>query len=196
MDIEKLFTESPTFETERLLLRKINMDDLSDYFEFASDSLVTTYTIWHTHQSLDDSKYFIQYMLQKYNSKEAYHWGIIDKSINKLIGRTGFIEWDTKHLKAEIGFGIASHYWNKGIITEATKPIIEYGFLSLGLNRIEGRCNYNNLGSGRAMEKLGMKFEGTLREQLKMKGEFVDQRMYAILRSDFESSLEEGFFSR
>lgn len=68
----------------------------------------------------------------------------------------------------------------------ATRLIIEYGFMQLGFNRIEGRCSYNNAGSTRAMEKLGMRWEGILRGQLKMKGEFVDQRMYAILRDDFD----------
>lgn len=192
MDVEKIFLETPIFETERLFLRRITMDDVSDYFDFASDPLVTTYTIWDTHKSLDESRHFVEYLTRKYDSKVAYHWGIIDKAINKLIGRTGFINWDTTHERTEIGFGISSKYWNRGIITEATKQIIEYGFSNLGLNRIEGRCNHNNLGSGRAMEKLGMKFEGTLRDQLKIKGKFVDQRMYSILKSDFESRFKEG----
>jgi ribosomal-protein-alanine N-acetyltransferase len=185
MDIEKIYLESPTFETERLFLRRINEDDVRDYFDFASDQLVTTYTIWDSHKSLDDSKKYIEDLIRKYDSKEAYHWGIIDKAINKFIGRTGFINWDAAHQRTEIGFGISSPYWNKGMITEATKQIIEYGFANLGLNRIEGRCNYNNIGSGRAMEKLGMKFEGILREQLIIKGKFVDQRMYSILKSDY-----------
>lgn len=192
MDIEKIYLESPTFESERLFLRRITKDDVNDYFDFASDPLVTTYTIWNTHQSIEESKQYIEYLMRKYDSMEAYHWGIIDKASNKLIGRTGFISWDINHLKTEIGFGISSNYWNKGIITEATKQIIKYGFMKLGLNRIEGRCNFNNIGSGRSMEKLGMKFEGILREQLKIKGIFVDQRIYSILKSDFESKFTDG----
>nr|WP_256702927.1 GNAT family protein [Paenibacillus sp. FSL H7-0326] len=111
----------------------------------------------------------------------------MDKAKNKLIGRTGFIQWNLEHERTEIGFALSRLYWNQGIITEATRLIIEYGFTHLGFNRIEGRCSYNNAGSARAMEKLGMKWEGILRGQLKMKGEFVDQRMYAILRDDFDS---------
>lgn len=70
-----------------------------------------------------------------------------------------------------------------------TRKIVHYGFTELGLNRIEARCNYNNPGSYRVMEKLGMQFEGVLRKQLKIKGQFIDQRMYSILKSDYESSL-------
>jgi ribosomal-protein-alanine N-acetyltransferase len=90
MDVERIYLASPTFETERLFLRRINEDDVSDYFDFASDPLVTTYTIWDTHKSLDDSKKYIEYLTRKYDSREAYHWGIIDKATNKLVGRTGF----------------------------------------------------------------------------------------------------------
>jgi ribosomal-protein-alanine N-acetyltransferase len=184
MNVQKLFAEAPVFETKRLLLRNITMDDATDYFDFASDPQVSVFTTWDTHQTIAESQDFIHKVLGKYETKSAYHWGIIDNSTGKLIGRTGFIRWDADHQKTEI----SSRYWNQGVITEATKNIIKYGFEKLDLNRIEGRCNHNNVGSGRVMEKLGMKFEGTLREQMKIKGEFVDQRMYAILNKDFSMS--------
>ncbi|MFD2701203.1 GNAT family N-acetyltransferase [Paenibacillus shunpengii] len=187
MNVDQLFETEPEFETSKLLLRKITMDDTEAYYELASDPAVATYTLWDKHQSITDSRAFISRLIQKYSEKEAYHWGIIDKAKNKLIGRTGFIQWDLAHERTEIGFALSRLYWNQGIITEATRLIIEYGFTHLGFNRIEGRCSYNNAGSARAMEKLGMKWEGILRGQLKMKGEFVDQRMYAILRDDFDS---------
>ncbi len=108
-----------------------------------------------------------------------------------MIGRTGLISWDVKHSHAEIGFAIASKYWSKGIITEATREVIRYGFEKMGLHRIEGRCNYNNAGSARAMQKLGMKLEGVLRGQLKIKGVFTDQKMYSILKSDYDDHLRD-----
>lgn len=186
MNIDQLFETEPEFETSKLLLRKITLDDIDAYYELASDPAVAKYTLWDTHQSITDSRAFLGQLIQKYNEKEAYHWGIIDKAKNKLIGRTGFIQWDLAHERTEIGFALSRLYWNQGIITGATRLIIEYGFMQLGFNRIEGRCSYNNAGSARAMEKLGMRWEGILRGQLKMKGEFVDQRMYAILRDDFD----------
>lgn len=185
MDIDRLFLESPIFETDQAFLRRMSMDDVKDYFDFASDPLVTAHTIWETHISLHDSQSFLSNVIQKYDSKSAYHWGIIDKASNKLIGRSGFISWDIANQRTEIGFALSSKLWNKGIITEATKEIIQYGFEKLDLNRIEGRCNYDNIGSGRVMEKLGMKCEGILREQLMIKSKFVDQKMYSIIKSDF-----------
>lgn len=187
MNIDQLFMTEPEFETSTLLLRKITLADVDAYYELASDPAVTTFTLWDTHRSFTDSKIFIERLIHKYDVQEAYHWGVIDKNANKLIGRTGFIQWDLTHERTEIGFALSRPYWNQGIITGATRLIIEYGFSHLGFNRIEGRCSDNNAGSARAMEKLGMKMEGILRGQLKIKGEFVDQKMYAILRDDINS---------
>ncbi|WP_410511532.1 GNAT family N-acetyltransferase [Paenibacillus sp. BR2-3] len=192
MKINKLFDYSPVFETHRLFLRRLNLEDASDYFEFASDPLVTTFTWWDNHKSLEDSVNYINQVIDKYNSQGAYHWGIVYKDTNKIIGRTGFVSIDELHKRTEIGFALSNDFWNMGIITEATKPIIRYGFEELELNRIEGRCNFENLGSEKVMKKLGMTFEGILREQLKVKGKFTDQKMYSILRREYVSCFEEG----
>ncbi|WP_138494987.1 GNAT family N-acetyltransferase [Paenibacillus pinistramenti] len=192
MEIEKLFYQSPNFETDRLLLRKLSLADAEDYFRVASNAEVTAQTIWARHTVIEDSINYIQGVLEKYRKREAFHWGIIHKSTGRLIGRTGLIKIDQEHEKAELGYVLSSDYWSQGIITEATKMIIEYGFMELGLNRIEARCNYNNPGSFKVMEKLGMQFEGLLRKQLKIKGQFLDQKLYSILRSDFIACFQDG----
>lgn len=185
MDVERLFSEEPEFETDRLLLRKLSLHDASDYFDFASDPIVSKQTLWDRHETIDDTIKYLVNVLSKYESRQAYRWGIIYKPLNKLIGRTGLIRWSVPHQSAEIGFAIASEQWNEGIITEATSEIIKYGFEKLDLNRIEGRCNYNNFGSSRVMEKLGMRYEGTLRQQLKIKEQFIDQKVYSIIRDEY-----------
>ncbi len=185
MDVQKLFTESPQFETDRLLLRRLTPADAGDYYEFASDPIVTAQTTWARHITVYDSIEYLEKIMQRYEQAEEYHWGIVYKSTGRLIGRTGLIRMDQTHSKAELGYVISNKYWNQGIITEATHPILSYGFQELGINRIEARCNYNNLGSYRVMEKLGMELEGILRKQLKIKGEFLDQRMYSILKDDY-----------
>ncbi len=184
MKVETLFNELPVFETERLLLRKISLDDIQEYYEFASDPIVSANTLWDRHETLEDTINEMDYVMKKFELRRAYRWGIVYKPLNKLIGRTGLISWDVRHQRAEIGFALSSEYWSKGIMTEATKEIITYSFDKLDVNRIEGRCNYNNIGSAHVLENIGMKFEGILRQQLKIKGEFIDQKMYAVLKGD------------
>jgi ribosomal-protein-alanine N-acetyltransferase len=187
MRIDKLFEEASTLETERLVLRRMTLDDAEDYYAFASDPLVTLHTIWSAHSSMEDSLHYLKGVLQKYENHDSFHWGIVLKESNRLIGRNGLIRCDIANQKAEIGYGISSRYWNKGIVTEATQAIFQYAFEQLDFHRIEGRCSLNNIGSAKIMEKLGMRFEGVLREQLKIQGHFLDQRMYAILSKDYLS---------
>jgi len=188
MKMNKLFNETPGFETPRLILRRLKLEDAPDYFEFASNPLATKYTWWENHKTLEDSVNYIQQVINKYNSRNAYHWGIIYKDTNKIIGRTGIVSIDEVHKRLEIGFALSYDYWNFGIMTEATMPVIQYVFDVLEFNRIEARCNFENLASEKVLKKLGMKFEGILREQLIVKGIFTDQKMYSILRREFEGN--------
>lgn len=185
MDIDKIFLNPPVFETDRLLLRKLELSDANDYFEFATDSVVSQETLWDRRITVDDTIRYLQKVMHKFETKQAIRWGIINKLNNKLIGRTGLISIDSVHEKAEIGYALSSEYWNRGIVTEATREIIQYSFLEIGINRIEARCNFNNTASYRVLEKLGMTYEGTLRSQLNIKGKFIDQRIYSVLRSDY-----------
>ncbi|RCW39624.1 GNAT family N-acetyltransferase [Paenibacillus prosopidis] len=185
MDVDKIFLNPPVFETERLILRKLEMSDAKKYFEFATDPVVSVETLWDRHITVNDTIHYLQKVMHKFESKQAIRWGVINKLNNKLIGRTGLISIDSVHEKAEIGYALSSEYWNQGIITEATRKIIHYSFLEVGINRIEARCNYNNTGSYCVLEKLGMTYEGTLRSQLKIKGKFIDQRIYSVLRSNY-----------
>ena len=185
MKVDTLFSEMPIFETDRLLLRQLSLDDVEEYYDFASDPIVSTHTLWDRHETVEDTINEMKKVIDKFELRQAYRWAIVFKPHNKLIGRTGLISWNVHHQLAEIGFALSSAYWNKGIMTEATREILTYSFDTLDVNRIEGRCNYNNIGSARVMENIGMRFEGVLRQQLKIKGEFIDQKMYAILKSDY-----------
>jgi len=70
-------------------------------------------------------------------------------------------------------------------MNEAVCVVIRFGFEGLGLNRIQARCKVVNVGSARVMEKAGMAFEGVLREYSFSKGEYLDLKMYSILRREW-----------
>lgn len=79
-------------------------------------------------------------------------------------------------------------FWGTGIATEAVKEILKYAFGVLQLNRIEGGCDVDNIGSEKVMLKAGMSFEGVLRKNERIKGEFRDTKIFSILKSDFDSA--------
>ncbi|NDI35566.1 GNAT family N-acetyltransferase [Chengkuizengella sediminis] len=186
INIEDVFTNIPEIETERLLLRKMRLEDAVDMFEYASDPEMTKYTSWDTHKTVEDSKQFIQMTLEKYENKEISTWGIEHKQDQKLIGGCGFVYWNPDHGRTEIGYSISRSYWNQGLITEASQALIKFAFDKMKVNRVEARCNVENVGSERVMQKLGMTYEGILREQIYIKENYEDVKMYSLLKKEYE----------
>ncbi|MCC3603264.1 MAG: GNAT family N-acetyltransferase [Microcoleus sp. PH2017_29_MFU_D_A] len=185
MKLLDILANIPTIETERLLLRKITLNDASDMFEYASNPEVSEYTMWSTHTSIEDTKYFLKSLTKMYKRKELVDWGIVHKAEKKFIGTCGYVEWSMTHSRAEIGYALSARYWREGYMSEAVNAIIEFGFREMLLNRIVGRCEVNNIASVRVMEKVGMQLEGILRQQLFVKGRYWDLKIYSILREEF-----------
>ncbi|MDJ0515958.1 MAG: GNAT family protein [Trichodesmium sp. MO_231.B1] len=182
-----IFSNLPTIETERILLRKMSLKDAKDMFEYAQDSQVSKYTGWYTHNSIQDTKLFLQYTINNYKNNEVSNWGIVHKAEQKLIGTAGFIDWNLEDARAEIGYTLSRKYWGKGYMTEVVNAIIYFGFRTMILNRIEARCVIENIASARVMEKVGMKYEGILRECMFIKGKYRDLKIYSILKEEFSA---------
>ncbi|URM34760.1 GNAT family N-acetyltransferase [Cytobacillus firmus] len=178
MNIIEQFGDVPKLETEHLVLRKITLDDAEEMYLYASNEEVTRYVTWDTHSSISDTIEFINSFLPKYDAP----WGIELKENGKFIGTVHFVWWHPEHNSAEIGYVLSKEYWGKGLITEAARAIISFGFESMNLVRIQARCFLENKGSERVMEKLGMSFEGINRKVLYVKGEHKDLKMYSILK--------------
>ena len=187
MEIEEIYGGLPVLETKRLILRKLTNEDLEDMYEYASNEQVTKYVTWATHRNLEDTKRFLDFALKQYESKSVAPWGIEYKENGRLIGTVDFVSWQPKHNSAELGYVLSQPYWGKGITTEATKKLIQFGFDHMDLVRIQARCFVENIGSERVMEKVGMTFEGTLRKAMFAKGKHQDLKMYSILKEDFYS---------
>lgn len=187
MEIANIYSSLPILETERLILRKITMDDAEDMFAYGSDPEVSRYVTWNQHQTKDDTEEFVEFVLNQYEAGRLAPWGIEWKETGKLIGTIDFVSWNTNHHFAEIGYVIARDYWGKGITTEAAKELIKYGFTNMGLVRVQAKCFVENIGSERVMEKAGMKFEGILRKSMLIKGRYRDLKMYSILKEEFEA---------
>lgn len=184
MNREDVFSNFPTLETERLILRKLRLEDAKDLFEYASDKEVTKYVTWEPHKSIEDSVNLIKFTHERYEKREGIIWGIVCKENKKVIG-TCDISPVTKHFRAEIAYALSRDYWGKGIMTEAVKEAIKFGFEKMNLNRIQAMCIPENIGSCRVMEKVGMKYEGLIREYMYIKGKFQDLKLYSILRREY-----------
>ncbi|MEG4004568.1 GNAT family protein [Microcoleus sp. Pol11C1] len=191
MNLLDILADLPTIETERLLLRKITLNDASDMFEYACNPEVSKYTMWSTHTSIEDTKYFLKSITKMYKRRELVDWGIVHKADKKFIGTCGFVEWSMTHSRAEIGYALSRNYWGEGYMSEAVNAVIEFGFREMLLNRILARCEVSNIASARVMEKVGMQLEGILRQHLFVKDRYWDLKLYSILREEFFDNIVE-----
>ncbi|MCL1795322.1 MAG: GNAT family N-acetyltransferase [Clostridia bacterium] len=181
---EGLFQRLPTIDTERLTLRRMTMADADDVFAYSSDPEVSRHVLWDAHRSIQDSRAYLRYILRQYRVNGPSSWGIEHSGAGRMIGTIGFMWWNREYRSAEVGYSLAREYWNQGLMTEALRAVIRFGFDEMQLYRIEAQHETLNPASGRVMEKAGMRKEGVLRGRLCNKGRHVDVALYAILRGD------------
>ncbi len=181
------FDVMPYLETERLVLRKMEMRDAPDMYEYSRDPQVAKHVLWEAHTSVSDTKAYIRYMLRKYRAGEPSSWCIVEKSTDKVVGTIGYMWYQKDNSSAEVGYSLARRCWNRGYMTEALRAVLDYTFRELGFNRVEAQHEIDNGASGAVMRKCGMQKEGTLRSRLYNKGKYVDVDLYAILRKDYLS---------
>ncbi|MBD7944389.1 GNAT family N-acetyltransferase [Psychrobacillus sp. Sa2BUA9] len=190
MNVEKIYGDLPILETERLILRKVTLEDIQDMYLYGSDEEVSKYVTWNTLETISDTKGFVEFVLNKYENKQVSPWGIECKENGKFIATIDFVWWQPNNKTAEIGYVISKDYWRKGLTSEVAKEIIKFGFEKMDLVRIQARCDVENIGSARVMEKAGMSFEGIIRKGIFVKGMHRDLKMYSILKEEFNYSNE------
>lgn len=175
-----------TLETPRLILRRMTMRDARDIYEYGKDSQVARYVLWDPYRSVSEARNYIRYMIRKYHTGEPSSWCIEWKQTGEVIGTIGYMWIQEEHGSAEVGYSLSRPFWNRGIMTEALRAVLEFSFYELRLNRIEAQHESKNPASGKVMQKCGMKHEGTLRQRLMNKGKYVDTELYSILRSEMK----------
>jgi RimJ/RimL family protein N-acetyltransferase len=104
---------------------------------------------------------------------------------DQVIGGCGLTVHSISDKRAEIGYCIRREDWGKGVGTEVAAGLLNFGFVELKMHRIEAKCDPDNIASYKVMEKNGMRREGILREEKKIRGEWRDSYIYSILENDW-----------
>ncbi|MGI8915287.1 MAG: GNAT family N-acetyltransferase [Chloroflexota bacterium] len=183
--MEDIFRALPTLETPRLVLRPIRLSDAGDIFVFASDPAVARYTTWPPHPTVAATEASVRDLLHRYAQSLVGPWGIVHRDDGKVIGSCGFAYVMAWHGRAEIAYALSQAYWGQGLMPEAVRAVLGFGFQTLQLNRIEARCEVENVASERVMQKLGMQFEGVLRQHTQVMGKYRDVKLYSLLQEEW-----------
>lgn len=180
------------YETERLILRDVNLDDAELVEKYASDEQVakTTLNIPIPYPKGSAKSFLADCIKSKQAGKLAIS-AVTLKSTKELIGLIN-ISINNRYNRGELGYWIGRAFWGKGYGTEAAKRIVEIGFDEWKLNRIYAQAFTTNPGSYRVMEKIGLNHEGILKDHVKRFDEFHDLTVYGITAKDFAKGTFNG----
>jgi len=178
----------PRLETERLVLRALTLADAPDVQRLAGDRAVynTTLHIPHPYEDGAAEKWIGTHQ-GAFDEGKGVVFGIVRRADDSLVGSIS-LSIDQSHARAELGYWIGKPHWNQGYCTEAAQAVLDYGFNVLGLNKIFAHHFEGNPASGAVMRKLGMAYEGCLRQHVKKDERFVDLEQYSILKHEYEAA--------
>ncbi len=185
--IYRVFSHLPELTTPRLTLRKMLVSDTDDMYAYAGRMDVTQYLTWYPHPDRDYTKQYLQYLGTRYAAGMFYDWAIVYEPDCKMVGTCGFTSFHCASDSAEVGYVLNPAYWGKGIAREALQCVLRFGFEKLDLHRIEARYMQENERSRKVMERVGMTFEGILREGMLIKGNYVSVGICSILAREWEA---------
>ncbi|MBQ4821971.1 GNAT family protein [Aquimarina sp. MMG016] len=166
-----------------LVLRPWKMDDLENLVVYANNykiarNLTNKFPYPYTEE---DGVRFINYTLE---DKTAHIFAIeINGEVCGGIGLHPHTDVECKN--AELGYWLAEPFWGRGIMTQAIKEIIDYGFAKIDINRIFARPYGSNIGSQKVLEKTGFKLEARFEKTFFKFGEYEDELVYAVRKEDY-----------
>ena len=186
-----LRSKVPVLETERLILRGWRRKDAAALDAYAQDPQVGPNAGWKPHASVGESRtiitsLFLQNMTWAITLKEDFADGV---PADTPIGSIGYEPdpYRPNIESREMGYSLSRAFWGKGIMTEAARRLLEYGFKEMGLASVMIRTGEHNERSQRVISKCSFHYEGTLRQCHRMyDGVIRDSRVYSMLRSEYE----------
>jgi RimJ/RimL family protein N-acetyltransferase len=173
-------------ETERLVLRELRADDWRDARALDGDREVVRYQT----NDVSDEAATRAYLERSIAAAACVPRLVFDLAVtlrgeDRLLGRAGCTIEKPEHREAQIFCSLRRDAWRHGYAVEAGRAVLAFAFGPLQLHRVYGDCDPRNAGSARAMEKLGLRLEGHLRENWFLKGEWCDSLIYAVLAHEY-----------
>jgi len=175
-----------SLSTERLILEDINERDLGAIRCMARDPAIMKYVLlW-----LENEEQIAGYVRHAIGEsarpdREGY---ILAARIPATGDFTGFAFLEIDPLQpttAEVGYILRPEYWKNGYASEILRALLAFGFGSLGLHRVYGKCDELNTASARVMEKGGLVYEGTHREDVWLRDHWRSTRYYGMLAGEY-----------
>lgn len=170
-------------ETPRLLLRPWRERDADDLYEYARDPRVGPPAGWPTHGSREESLSVIRTVFTAPNV-----FALVLKESGKVVGSAGYANRRRAELPGpddELGYALNPAYWGRGLMPEAARELVRYGFEEMGLNTVWCAHNESNHKSRRVIEKVGFVYRLTETAYSELMGEERTSRFYALTKGEW-----------
>ena len=184
--LEINFHPFQNLETERLLLRRLNENDVNEVLALRGNPETMKYIPRPLAKTEEDALAHITMINEKIDANLGINWGITIKGNPKIIGIIGHYKIQPENHRAEIGYMSLPETNGKGYITEAIKAVVEYGFEQLNLHSIEAVIDPENRASERVLQKNGFVKEAHILENELWEGKFWDTVIYSLLKRNFK----------
>jgi len=177
-------TASTFIESPRLTLRRFADADLGQFLAYLNDPLVARYQSWESYTEQEARDVIEQ---QKTRSPgqpgQWFTFALELKETGALVGHVALRMIDDR--QAEIGFTVARAFHGRGLACEAATSVLDYAFAELKLHRVTAITDAENEKSAALLERLGMRREGHLVQNIWFKGRWGSEYLYAILRDEW-----------
>lgn len=173
-------------ETDRLLLRTLDMKDKEPFFKYRSMPEVYKYQSWRP-EDIEEIEEFIKKNISVCpNTKNTWMQLAVCLKEGRLIGDIGihFLEDD---YQIEIGYTLSPEYQGNGYATEAVKAVINYVFSKLKKHRITASVDPDNIKSIKLLEKIGFRKEAHFIKSFRIDNRWYDDCIYAILADEWKA---------
>jgi len=180
--MNKLITIDP-----EVSLKRLEMDDVTELFDLIqkNKNYLRQWMSWaDSTKTPEDIKEFIQKTIDQFEKSLGPQFVIIVKK--SIVGVIGFHPIDKANHIAEIGYWLTEDQQGNGIMTNCCKVLIKHAFENLNINRLQIPAAEHNTKSRSIPERLGLQFEGILRERENLYGNFVNHAMYSMLKSEYD----------
>lgn len=171
---------------DQVILKPMEESDIEGIFAAATYPEIWPY-LSITIETIEDTK---KYVLNALDSREVgveFPFVIIDPKTQKIIGSTKLMDIDFKHKRLEIGFTwLTPSYWRTAVNTNCKYLLLQYCFEVLHLHRVQIKTDHKNMRSQKAIERIGAKKEGILRNHMVRKdGTMRNTVMYSVTNEDW-----------
>ncbi len=172
--------------TEHLALRKLTPEVFEYIYAIYSDDALMHFLGLSDEKALQTEREKFEKGLCTFN-KSFLYFHVINKKTEKIIGWCGYHTWYLDHHRAEIGYGMFDDSSKrKGFMSEALKPILDYGFRKMNLLRIEAFISPENAASLKLVEKFGFQKEGILKEHYYKNNIMEDSAVFSLLHRNYK----------